>query len=260
VRYPIVAAVLLALATAGCASFHPPVPDLPLLELTTLIEREHGITLTGTWTESELKQLHLAFHEQQKHVIAAVGILHRRTDASHFNDPNVSNVAGHCYRSGDICLRAEYCTHYGITCHEVGHAYAFSLGGKFMTEWSNAAGTGAYGKSNEVNGAWVWQDNGIAPRDGILTPYGGRNADEDVAEWYAACRLALRKDANSALFRVTADAAAGYVHLQTGEIHVVQVGKHKKPPDGRFAKKLSLLKKWKFLTDDEYTRLDQYVK
>jgi hypothetical protein len=207
------------------------------------LERRYGITLYGEWSKAQLAELEEGLGSQHAHIVKAVNRVTLRNDSGHYTHAAVEKVAAHCHMgSRDICFKTGY-TRYDYVYHETGHAYAALLGREFKEEWRKVAGD-VYGRSERKDGQWRWKDTGgTEPRDGLVTPYGGIDIDEDIAMWYEASKLALRNSGlSSPLFSIKGRQPAASAI------------------DVRFPQKLGLLRKWRWLTETEHRKLEAYVK
>lgn len=140
-------------------------------------------------------------------------------------------IDGHChYFSGDICATFEYTCFEHVLLHEATHAYTFShvsSRSDFSREWIKTAGD-VYSSKNK-NEPFCCR----FPKDGALTGYGATYWAEDVAE------------TNS------------YIHLVANGWKVTFFNYDNQPrfiADRRFRKKLDLLLKYGFMSEETYKK------
>lgn len=217
-----------------------------LREAALAVEQEHEVTLFGAWDADELESLDTALRRLPRAMVLPANILTISESAAHFYDPEVSNPGAHCHaRSGNICYRPGSARFHDTHWHECGHAYAESLGKAFWAELDELMGD-VYGQSEETEaGDWVWKGGGTEPRNGILTPYGGRNAHEHIAEWVEACYQTLTEHWSPI------DQLRSYT--------IPELKAQGKELDPRFERMAKFLHKWKFLNDEDAELLRTYL-
>lgn len=212
---------LSVISFAGCA--WPPV----LLPESKEISR-HGIELHGEFTESRRERLDKILDALPKNMIKAVNSISINDDSSHYDnyDSPCSSIAGHCHHSRDICIKSIFINTDLVVWHEVGHAYSFKLyysGSDFETQWEHIAGDVYTGKDGR----------GRYPRDGVLSAYGARNIDEDIAVW------------TEFIYTEVADGGFKFWHR-------VKWNQARGVPDRRYRLKLDLLYQYGFITEENY--------
>jgi len=209
-------ALLLILAVFGGCAFLP---------AESVYKSRHKILLRGQLTEYQARELDFLLDIFSPKVLQSIKSISLNDDFHHYGPKYIS---GECHFSGDICLKSKYVNDSGTLWHEVAHAYHYELnrlGRNFEKEWLRVAGD-VYGKDSPD---WF-------PQNGLLTKYSEKEYMEDIAEWV------------SEFYQAIADRPTAFSKFYDWPF------RPSINSDPRYKAKLELLRKYEFITEDDYRR------
>jgi len=192
-------------------------------------ESRYGIILKGEWHSWEIKALDQILDKNilTKEVIASI----KNISIHDYNPcPYLDSNHAACCHNREICIKTRYLSYYqNVLEHEMAHAFTQLLKEKshdFENEWKEVAGNVYNKKLNTY------------PSNGLITEHKEKipNYQEDVAEYIEEIAHMI-KDPNYCLM-------------------ITRLPKIKDEP--RYRKKLDLLKKWKFITEETYKKVSLY--
>lgn len=179
---------------------------------------------------TDFTEIKAAINSMSDRLYAKIKIIALR-EANHFGKDEAAHVGcGH----GVICVQRNGITS-EIIQHEAGHLYTYYCGTAFVNSWKQIAGPGVYGSMARLTlGGYQWNNGGDGPRYGCVSPYGSKNAHEDIATFYEyVCSL-----------RPPHFSLIDFLRLQSAMRH-----------DQRFQQKINLLHENGFLDDQEFQSL-----
>lgn len=192
---------------------------------------ESSIKLEGLYNAQEIMIVDKALRCLTPEIRRSISYIIFRSDQEHFEYYYCDQkryAAAHAH-DGTICFNRRYGIPMDVVWHESQHIYTFFLGTEFIKEWLEAAGK-VYTDQYE-NYFWQYYFFG---QNGVLRYYGLKNVYEDVAVW--------GEEIYNYCYGFTADSIFAKP----------QCIDHKDP---RFLKKLNLLLKWKFITQEIYEKI-----
>lgn len=167
-RWPYFALLVVVLCLFSCSGCH----SIPVSR--SSFNSVHGFKLYGMFTWQEVSELDKLVSVLPKPVIKSIEFIAKIGSSDH-----IEGDAGHCFPTGQICIKSDYINDCNVVWHEIMHAYTHSVMSyhtkPFEEEWKEAAGKNVYSGPQGSDGQY--------PQDGLVTDYSRASWMEDSAEF-----------------------------------------------------------------------------